>query len=74
MRPATRGSERQTDRQIYGRKEARTSDLRRYNYRRTDSTLAGEHEQLPGRGRGAAEPPEPEAIGSTDVCVHSRAL
>ena len=38
---------------------------------RLETTLAGEHEQLPGRGRGAAEPPEPEAIGSTDVCVHS---
>ena len=25
-------TDRQTDRQIYGRKEARTSDLRRYNY------------------------------------------
>ena len=29
----------------------------------TSSFLAG--------GGGAAEPPEPEAIGSTDVCVHS---
>ena len=27
-----RTTDRQTDRQIYGRKEARTSDLRRYNY------------------------------------------
>ena len=38
--------------------------------RRTDSTLAGE--QLPGGGWGQpSRLHEPEAIGSTEVCVHS---